>query len=176
MREHIFAKNRTVKDRAHARRRKRGAALVEAAVVIPGLLICFGAMVVAGGARYRKQSQQQLAREAIFTYATWGCSGAHPARFPPEQGSNDVARVDAHPSGDATALDESLGDKNVGDVSKRFGTAAGGPPPFAYSRSQAFVSASTTITGHSFYFCNEQSYSAIHFFTYVTHAIGQFLP
>jgi len=35
---------------------------VEAVVVIPVLIVCLGALMFAGMLRYRKQSQQQIAR------------------------------------------------------------------------------------------------------------------
>ena len=168
--------NRRLESRVH----RRGVALVEASVIIPGLIVCFGAMMWAGGLRYRKQEQQQLARQVLFTYATHGCTGS--SAFPVTNAPSNVAELNAKPGptgdGRATgAMQSALSDPEVARVSKHFGTASGGPPVFMYSRSMAYVSGTRPVTGHSFYFCNEvPEHGVFGFFKYVVNAIGNFLP
>jgi len=117
----------------------------------------------------------------VFTYATHDCQGASlfPAQGEPHGNGLNGKAPQGATGGDSrgqNALDTSYGDPSMNDVSRSFGTARGGPPPFQYTRSFAYVSGSRPVTGHSFYFCNEQSYGALDFFKYAKQFVGNFLP
>ena len=174
-----------------SRRRQRGAAMVEAAVVMPVLITCFGAMWYAGGARYQKQAQQQRAREAVLTYATNACQGGVGSAFA-APGNAGLPAIGSHggadPSGagngasgrTASALDGATSGA-LGDVDTSFGTGAGSPPAVTWSWDRgrgygARAGESVSITARSFYFCNEKGYAAWDFFGYAVSVVRMFLP
>ena len=171
------------------RRAQRGAAMVEAAVVMPVLVTCFGALWYAGGARYQKQAQQQRAREAVLTFATNACqggggfAGGGGAGLPPigSHGGTDASSAGRGASGRTAGALDGAASGALGDVDTAFGTAAGSPPPVTWSWDRgrgygANAGASVSITARSFYFCNEKGYAAWDFFGYAVSVVRTFLP
>lgn len=65
----------TLAKRRRARRRQRGAALVEAAVVLPVLAIFLGLIMYEYSAYKEKMRVQQTARENALLFASHGCQG-----------------------------------------------------------------------------------------------------
>ena len=173
-----------------SRRAQRGAAMVEAAVVMPVLITCFGAMWYAGGARYQKQAQQQRARQTVLTYATNACQGGGEGFA--GAGNGGLPPIGSHGGADPTGATRGSGGKTasalrgaasgaLGDVDTEFGTAAGTAPAVTWSWDRgrgygANAGATVSITARSFYFCNEKGYGAWDFFGYAVSVVRMFLP
>lgn len=121
------------------RRRQRGAALVEAAVVIPTFILLFGGMLFLHHVLREQQRVMKDARNRAWTFATQSCAGGgvgipnpdFTSTMPGAPGadklSDNLGKASASASGAVAVTDEGL---------------------FAFSQS---VSAHTTV------FCNDQT-------------------
>ena len=166
--------------RSRSRIRSRGAAMVEAAVVMPVLVTCFGAMMYAGGARYVKLGQQQRAREGSLTYAMSGCDqGGLQERargLPSLRGQNmDVDPREAADTGDhgtnATLRDAI--EATVDPVDVELIAASGAPPPVDWNWNGG---GSVAITARSYYLCNERGEDdGMDTFAFARERMGMFL-
>ena len=111
---------KAAKLRSRARRATRGAALVEAAVVIPVMLVFAGLTMFSYRSYEMKVDKQMGTRAGILYYASHSCEGDLPAgTVPPLKESADPGG-DPLPAGNATDPSRLGGDKGSAD-----GAAAG---------------------------------------------------
>jgi hypothetical protein len=149
--------------------------MIEAVVVLPVLITCWGVMMFAGGARYHKQLTQQKARSAIFTYATSGCDG----NLVDANGTNgptlpSITSQAGKPGDNAGAASGAANDTTQGHDA--FFTISGDTSS-SWTWDSGYVHAAAPISGHSFYFCNEKPVSGLlGFFEYALNVIKQVVP
>lgn len=91
------------------RRAKRGAALVEAAVILPVMIGFFGVMAIAHSAGKAKLAAQHEARSSLLYYASNDCA----KRMATDQSSASSEAGEALPAGD-TARNDALADRAAG--------------------------------------------------------------
>jgi len=98
--------------RWRARRRGRGAAMVEAVVTIPFFTLIFIALIFVGKLYVTKQKTLSLARQQAWTYAMQNCEGSLPdvnskdAGSIPQQGDMDLSstqQFEGAPGGDTAS-------------------------------------------------------------------------
>lgn len=92
---------------AHKRIRARGAAMVEAAVVIPVMVIFLGLTVFTYRGYDEKLAQQTTTRSEVLYYASHNCEGAAPASVSKQGDSADVTDGDTSADGPGSKLRES---------------------------------------------------------------------
>lgn len=166
--------------RTRARRRSLGAAMVEATVVVPVLVVCFGAMMFAGGARFIKLGQQQKAREGALTYAMSGCQHGGLLEQSPREApslrdrSADVDPIEAANTGHSgtNALVRDAVEETVERIDGDFGAANGAPTPKAWSWTGG---SAVEITARSYYFCNENDEGSWDAFSFAEEHVRAFL-
>ena len=157
------------KSKATLRRSKsRGAAMVEAVVVLPVLITCWGVIMFAGGARWKKLETQQTARENIFRFASNACQGGSPVGGGAGPSIPDLGQGAADPNGGAAQGNQAASD--LTSASQKFGTTSGSATS-NWVWGGGYVYANAPLSGHSFYFCNEKSYSG--FTGFLSYAIAQ---
>ncbi len=164
---------------AKKRVRSRGAAMVEAAIVMPIFICCWGVTMLAGGARYKKLQVQQEARQNFFTQASAGCTGS---------GGPTIPSLSSNPGADprtAAGTNAGAAPQDAVSSTQQFFTV-GGNVSGQWSWSHGFQNQgavwdtstrSVAMSAHSFYFCNETSHTGLlGFFTYAIDEIRQLVP
>jgi hypothetical protein len=167
--------SKMVVGRSKRRFKSRGAAMVEAVVVMPVLITCWGVMMFAGGARFNKIRVQQEAREGTFSYASKACKGAMTVAGSTGTGMAPInSQSGASASGQADVANGAV-DTQASAI-QEFGTVSGNTTGnFAWAK--GYIYGNATLGGHSFYFCNEKDYTGIFaFFNYAVGLVGQILP
>lgn len=91
------------------RRHTRGAAMVEAAVILPVMIVFFGVMALAHSAGKAKLAAQHDARASLLYYASNDCS----KRLATDESSAAGETAEALPAGD-TARNDALADQAAG--------------------------------------------------------------
>ncbi|CAN5923792.1 hypothetical protein BH11MYX4_BH11MYX4_10260 [soil metagenome] len=113
---------------------RRGAALVEAAVVIPVMLVFLGCIMFANRSYEAKLDKQMGTRAGILYYASHNCEGDVPAGIsPPIRTTGDSGQSQGGaPSGAATDPNRLGGGGNTGGASagmdRSWNTAKAAPP------------------------------------------------
>jgi hypothetical protein len=161
------------KSKAMRRRKSRGAAMVEAVVVIPVLITCWGVIMFAGGARWKKIETQQTARENIFRFATNACQGSV-AGGGAGPSIPDLGQGASNPNGAAGQGNSAASD--LTSATQSFGTTSGSTSG-NWAWGGGYVYANAPLSGHAFYFCNEKSYSGIGgFLSYAIDQVRSIVP
>ncbi len=161
------------KRKATLRKKSRAAAMVEAVVVLPVLITCWGVIMFAGGARWKKLETQQTARESFFRFASGGCNGsiAGGSSGPniPDLGSGADNPNNIAGQGNSAASD-------LTTATQKFGTTSG-ETSSNWIWNSGYVSANAALKGRSFYFCNEKSYDGVlGFFKYAIDQVRSIVP
>jgi hypothetical protein len=137
---------------------RRGAALVEAAVVIPTMLVFLGCIVFSYRSYDKKLSIQTSSRSSVLSYASHNCEGGAPTEVSLQGGEADI-------NADTSQLDSAAGELRD---SERAGTSR--TLNIAHSSASAQVSGSAvvsatqkaplqrTVSAKSGVACNEKRY------------------
>lgn len=144
---------------------RRGAALVEAAVVIPVMLVFLGCIMFANRSYEAKLDKQMGTRAGILYYASHNCEGAVPAGImPPIRTTGDSGAEP--PSGPATDPSRLGGGGNSGGAAagmeRSWNTARAAPPDTlvygsaVQDRTRVFLNRS--IHAESQVACNEKPF------------------
>ncbi len=161
---------KAAKLRSRSRRASRGAALVEAAVVIPVMLVFAGLTMFSYRSYEMKFDKQMGTRAGTLYYASHSCTGDMPASLvPPSKPVDESADPGGDPLPGGNATDPSrLG----GDQGSMAGASAGLKKSVSYAKSQpkdspVFASVvndrksvplNRMISAESEVACNEKSY------------------
>jgi hypothetical protein len=147
------------------RRGKRGAALVEAVVVIPFFIIIFASILFVGNLYKEKMRVMRLTKESAWAYAMENCGNAGDGMT-----TTGIPRSEDAPGGGPGASEPAdTGDANLGDSEKAGGDMAGLASK-DYGSSQAQMKSSVTadgyiggltkdVTSHTRVMCNEAPYN-----------------
>jgi hypothetical protein len=153
--------------RMRARRHARGAALVEAAVVIPVMLVFVGCIMFAHRSYAAKMDKQMGARAGILYYASHNCEGDVPAGATPAVKQSADPGGDPLPGGAATDPSRLGGDKGSADgaaagMEKSWSLVKAHPadtPVFGSAvNDRKTVPLNRTITAQSEVACNEKAF------------------
>ena len=126
----ILTKARALRSRS--RRAMRGAALVEAAVVIPVMLVFIGTIMFSYRSYEMKLDKQMGTRAGTLYYASHSCEGGMPAGIVPPKTESQSADPGGDPLPGGNATDPSrLG----GDKGSMEGAAAGLKKSVSYAKS-----------------------------------------
>ncbi|MDB4937180.1 MAG: hypothetical protein JWP87_4152 [Labilithrix sp.] len=150
-----------------SRRHARGAALVEAAVVVPVMLVFAGCIMFAHRSYAAKMDKQMGTRAGILYYASHNCEGElPPGTVPPVKQSADPGTGDV-PGGPATDSSRLSGDQGsaqgaAAGIDKSWSMAKASPadtPVYGSAiNDRKTVLLNRTITAASEAGCNEKPY------------------
>lgn len=146
------------------RRNKRGAALVEAVVVIPFFIIIFASILFVGNLYKEKLRVMRLTKESAWAYAMENCGTAgHPMTttgIPRSEGTpgSGPGPTDSESPTDLSEADKAGGDKADFEAQKNFGSSE--------ATMQSSVGAdgyiggfTKDVTSHTRVMCNEAPYN-----------------
>lgn len=151
--------------RLRSRASRRGAALVEAAVVIPVMLVFLGCIMFADRSYEMKLDRQMGTRAGILYYASHNCEGDVPEGINPPSRDTGDSGTGALPSGNATDPNRLGGDNAPGaaaGLERSWNTAHAGPqstPVYGSAvqdRTRVFLN--RTIYAESQVACNEKAF------------------
>ena len=147
--------------RSRARRLARGAALVEAAVVIPVMLVFVGTIMFSYRSYEMKLDKQMGTRAGILYYASHNCKGDLPAGTAPPLKEAADPGGDQLPGGNSTDPNR-LGADSAAGMSKSWSLAKAHPPDSPVSANvvndRKTVVLNRMISAQSEVACNEEAF------------------
>lgn len=131
------------------RGRQRGAAMVEAAVILPVMIVFFGVMAMAHSAGKSKLAAQHEARASVMYFASSSCKN----RMTTDDSSRAESTGDSLPNTESGDTNEALGDAAAGgsmEARASWSLAQGGA-----ARSATTYGRTRTAKSESWALCNE---------------------
>lgn len=154
--------SRTLLNRIVRRRRQRGAAMIEAAIVIPVLCIFIGLIVFTHRSYSTKIEKQTATRAGTLYYASHACEGQLPADVSSQIDDQDVGAGGSAASKNSGKIGGTNSAGATSALSNQGAMAKATPPPTTVTgtavQEQRTVNLSRQITAGSEVACNEKEY------------------